>query len=146
MEAHGVLRQRGVERAVGGERQRGGVGHVRMQDAGLAGDAVDGGMDEHGGRLDLMAAGQLVAVGVDQDDVLGLDLVPHQAARVEQEMVGIAGQRDAEMVAHAFAQPVEGGRPQRERQVGAQRGDGFGVKERIGVAGFVVHGCLFGGG
>ncbi|MCY1543510.1 hypothetical protein D9M68_793310 [compost metagenome] len=117
---------------------------MRVQDTGLAGDAVDRGVNEHGRGFDFMAAGELVAVGVDQHDVVRLNLVPHQSAGVEQEMVRVAGQRDAEMIADAFPQPVGGGCPQRERQIGAQRGDRFGVEERVGEVGFLIHGCLSG--
>ncbi|MCY1224698.1 hypothetical protein D9M72_368670 [compost metagenome] len=142
VKTHGVLGKRGVQRPIGNERQRGGVGHMRVQDTGLAGDAVDGGVDEHRRGLDFMAAGELVALGVDQDDVVGLYFLPHQSARIEQEMIRVARQGHAEMVADAFPQSMGRRRPQRKRQIGAQRGDGFGVKERIGEMGFLVHGSL----
>ncbi|MNT48876.1 hypothetical protein D3C72_1856850 [compost metagenome] len=128
VETHCVLRQGGVQPPIRRERQRGGIGHVCMQHTGLAGDAMDGGVDEHGRGFDVMTASELVAVGVDQHDVVRLHFVPHQAARVKQEMVGITGKRHAEVVADAFAQAVGGGGPQRQRQVGPQCGDGFGVK------------------
>jgi hypothetical protein len=139
METHGVLRQGGVERAIGRERQGGGVGHVGVQHTGLAGDAVNGGVDEHGRGFDLVATGELLAVGVDQHDVVGLDFVPHQAAGIQQEMIGVAGQRHAEMVADAFAESVRRGGTQGQREVSAQGGDVFGVEERIGKVRIFIH-------
>ena len=62
VKAHRVLRQRGVEAAVRGERQRGRVRHVGVQDAGLAAQAMDGGVDEHRRRLDGVAAGEPCAL------------------------------------------------------------------------------------
>ena len=86
-EAHRVLAQRRVERAIGRERERGGVGHVAVQHHRVAGDAVDRAVDEEGGGLDAVAAGQHLAVHVDQHDVVGPDLAPVQAARVDQVAV-----------------------------------------------------------
>jgi hypothetical protein len=136
VEAHRRLRQRGVQRTVGGQRQRGGMRHVGVQHAGLAGDAVDGGMDEHRRRFHRVAAGQRRALGVDQHDVVGLHLVPQQAARVQQEAARLVGQFDAEVVAHAFGQAVVRGGAQRQGQVGAQRGHGGAVV----VMGMLVQG------
>ncbi|MNI33353.1 hypothetical protein D3C73_872990 [compost metagenome] len=89
MEAHGVLRQGGVQAAIGSERERRGVWHVRVQDTGFAGYTVNGGVDKHGRGFDCVPAGKLVAVGVDQHDVISLDLVPHQATRIQQEMIRV---------------------------------------------------------
>ncbi|MNX72467.1 hypothetical protein D3C86_1038220 [compost metagenome] len=96
-------------------------------------------MNKHGRGLDVVAASELVAVRIDQHDVFRLHFMPHQAARIEQEMIRIARQRHAEVVADAFAQAVCSRGPQRQREVGPQCGDGFGVKERVGEAGFLVH-------
>ena len=120
VKAHRVLRQRRVEAAIGGERQRGRVRHVRVQDAGLAAQAMDRGVDEHGGRLDFVPARELAARGVDQHDVGGLDLAPQQASRVQQEAPRTIGQLDAEVVADAFGQAVERGSAQRQREIGTQ--------------------------
>ena len=120
-----------VERAIGGQRERGGVGHVAVQHHRMAGDAVDRAVDEQGGRLDAVAAGQHLAVHVDQHDVVGADLAPVQAARVDQvAVVRRPGQRDAEVVADAFGQAVVGGGAQRQRKVLAQACD-----RRAGVLG-----------
>jgi len=90
MKAHGVLREGGVQATIASERERRGVWHVRVQDTCFAGNAVNGGVDEHGRGLDCVPAGQLVAMGVDQYDVIGLNLVPHQATGIQQEMVRVA--------------------------------------------------------
>jgi hypothetical protein len=71
VEAHRALAGAGVQRAVGGHRQRGGIGHVGVQHHRLAGDAVRGSVDEHGRGLHAVAALQHVAVFVDEHDVLG---------------------------------------------------------------------------
>ena len=71
---------------------------------GLAGNAMDGCMNEHGGRFHGMPTRQLVAPGIDEHDVLGLDFVPHQPAWIEQEEIRIAWQGHTEMIADAFAQ------------------------------------------
>jgi hypothetical protein len=89
-----------------------GVEHHR-----LPGDAVRRGMDEHGGRLDAVAALQHFAMFVDEHDVVGAYLAPVQAARVDEEAARIVRQRHAEVVAHAFAQAVMRGRAQRQCQV-----------------------------
>ena len=137
VEAHRVLGQRGVERALGGQRQRAGAGHVGVQHAGLAAQAMDRGVNEHRGRLDLVAAGQPVPRGVDQHHVVGAHLAPQQAARVEQEAPRAVRQLDAEVVADALGQPVVRGGAQREREVAAQAGDGLRA---------VVPGVSVGGG
>src|SRR5690606_22336462 len=74
MEAHGVLRQGGVQAAIASERECRGVGHVRVQDTGFARNTVNGGVDEHSSGLNRVPAGKLVAMGVDQYDVISLDL------------------------------------------------------------------------
>jgi hypothetical protein len=103
---------------------------MRVQHHRMAGDAVRCGMDEHGGRLDAVAAQQHGAVFVDQHDVVGADLAPVQPARVDQEAAAVVGQRHAEMVTHAFAQTVMGGGAQRQRQVFAKRFQQGGVGHR----------------
>ena len=97
---------------------------MHMQHDCMAGDAVHRAVDEEGGRFDAMAAGQHLAAHVDQHDVVGADLAPVQAARVDQIAVLRARQRDAEMVAHAFGQAVVRGGAQRHCKVVAQRADG----------------------
>lgn len=84
MEAHGALRQAGIQRAVAGQGQCRGVRHMGVQHAGLAAQAVDGRVDEHGGRLHRVAPSQLAAQGVDHHDVVHANLTPQQAARVQQ--------------------------------------------------------------
>jgi len=64
------------------------------------------------------------------------------ASRVEKEMIGVAGQRDAEVVADAFAQAVSCRCTECQRQVRAQRGYGIGMEESVGETGFLVHGNL----
>ncbi|MNC79910.1 hypothetical protein D3C75_1325270 [compost metagenome] len=61
-----------------------------MQDTGFARNTVNGGVDEHSSGLNRVPAGKLVAMGVDQYDVISLDLVPHQATRIQQEVVRVA--------------------------------------------------------
>ena len=85
---------------------------------------MDGAVDEHRGGLDAVAARQLVAPGIDQDDVLAPHLAPVQAARVEQEAAGAIGQLDAEVVAHALSQAMVGRGAQGQRQIVAQLRDG----------------------
>ena len=85
-----------------------------------------------------MASGQLLAVGVHHNDVIGPDLGPHQPARVEQKAPAGIGQFQAEMVAHAFGQAMVGGGAQGQRQVGAQAAHGGGKKV------VVVHGLSLG--
>jgi hypothetical protein len=118
--AHGVLAQRGVERAVGGERERRGIRHVGVQHHGMAGDAVHRGVDEQRGGLDAVPAFEHPALAVDEHDVVGADLAPVQAARVDEVAVGRAGHGHAEVVAHAFGQAMVGGGAQGQRQVFAQ--------------------------
>jgi hypothetical protein len=120
VKAHRVWRQRGVETAIDGERQRGGKRHVGVQHARLAGDAMHRGVDEHRGGLDLALPGQPLAVLVDQHDVVFAHLAPQQAARIQQEATRMVGQFDAEVVADAFAEAMVRGRTQRQAQVGAQ--------------------------
>ena len=97
------------------------MGHVAVQHHRVARDAVHRGMDEHRRRLDPVAPGQYLPVGVDEHDVVGADLAPEQSARVDQEALRAVGQGNAEVVAHAFAQAMVGGGAQRQRQVFAQR-------------------------
>jgi hypothetical protein len=84
--------------------------------------------------LDPVAPGQHLAVHVDQHDVLGADLAPVQAARIDQVAVLRARQGDAEMIAHAFGEAVVRGGAQRQREVFAQGADGG-----AGVLGFRAH-------
>ena len=102
--------------------------HVGVQHAGLAGDAVDRAVDEHGGGFHRMAAGQHRAVGIDHHDVVGLHLVPQQAPRVQQKAARAVGQFDAEVGAHALGQAMVGSGAQGQRQVGTQLGDLGAVK------------------
>ena len=85
MEAHGVLRQGGIQCPCGGERERRCVGHVRVHHAGFAADLVNARVDEHGRGLYRVPSSQLAAVGVDHHDVVSLDFAPHQPARIEQK-------------------------------------------------------------
>jgi hypothetical protein len=133
------------------------VGHVGVQHAGLAGDAVDRGVDEHRRRFHRWRPASLRPGDVDHHDVVGLHLAPQQAARVQQEAARRVGQFHAEVVAHAFGQAVVRGGAQGQGQVGAQPGDGggsvvvfvhrgsFGVGGHspvsIGSAGSAAHSC-----
>jgi thiol:disulfide interchange protein len=71
-----------------------------------------------------VAAGEHRTVGVDHHDVVGADLAPQQAARVQQEAARTVAEFGAEVVAHPFGQAVMGGGAQRQRKVGAPAGDG----------------------
>src|ERR1019366_6340520 len=115
-----VLRQGGVEAAIGRERQRGRVGHVRMQDAGLRAEAVDRRMDEHRRGLHGVTPRELVAIAVDHHDVGGADLAPEQAARVQKKPSRAVRQLDAEVIADPFREAVMRGSPQRQGQIAAK--------------------------
>ncbi|MNT40157.1 hypothetical protein D3C72_1764530 [compost metagenome] len=79
---------------------------MRVQDTGFTRNTVYGGVDEHGRGLDGVPARKFVALGVDQYDVIGLDFAPHETTRIQQEMVRVARQCHAEMVADPLTQTV----------------------------------------
>ncbi|MNS82805.1 hypothetical protein D3C72_1165610 [compost metagenome] len=89
MKAHCVLAQGGVERALLRQGECGCVRHVRMQHAGLAGDAVHGRVDEHGGRFHSVPTCDHTALVIDDHHIIGLHLAPPQPARVEQKVPAI---------------------------------------------------------
>ena len=99
-----------------------------------AGHAVHRAVDKEGGGLDPMAARQHLAAQVDQYDVLGADLAPVQAARVDQVAALCPRQQHAEVVADAFGQAVVRGGAQGQREVFAQARDA-----RAGVPGVGPH-------
>ena len=125
MKAHGGLRQGGVQGSRRRQGERRSVRHVGVQHDRLACNAVHRSMDEHGRGLHRMTARQLLARRVAHHDVCRLHLTPVQASRVEQKPVVSAGHRHAEVVAHALAQALMGGRTQGQRQIFAQRQKGF---------------------
>ncbi len=132
-EAHRVLAQRRVERTVGRERQRGRIRRMHVQHHRVAGDAVDRAVDEEGGRLHAVPAGQHLAAHIDQHDVVGTDLAPVQAAGVDEVAVLCARQHHAEVVADAFRQAMVRGGAQRKREVFAQLAHARGGVLRIGA-------------
>jgi hypothetical protein len=81
----------------------------------MASDPMNRSVNEQGRRFCPMPAFEDLALGVHEQDVIGKDLTPVQAARVEQEPVAV--HCHAEVVADAFRQPMPGSSPQGERKV-----------------------------
>ena len=115
MESQGILAEQGIDGACFRKRERRGVGHVRVQHDRMASDPMNRCVNEQGRRFRPMPAFEDQAIAIHEQDVIGKDLAPLQAARVEQEPVSI--HCHAEVVADAFRKPMPGSGPQGEREV-----------------------------
>ena len=120
MKAHGILGEGGVEAARLSQGQGARVGHVAVEHTGLFVQSVHGRMDKHGGGFNIVAALEARSVGIDQDNVGGLDLRPEQSPRVDQKATRPIGQLDAEMIADAFTKAMVVGGPQGQGKVLSQ--------------------------
>ena len=119
VEAQGIL-ARPSEFAACDDGERGCIRHMRVQHALRARVcAVDAAVDEKGGGFDAVLARDMIAVAVDHNEIGGRHFRPVQSLRVDQELPGFAGQREAEVVAHAFGQIQPLGRAQGAHQVAA---------------------------
>lgn len=100
MESQGILAQQGIDGAGFSQRERCGVGHVRVQHNNMTSDPMDRCVNEQCGRFRPMPTLEDLAIAVHEQYVIGTDLAPVQAAWVEQEPVSI--HCHAEVVADAF--------------------------------------------
>ena len=114
--ADGVLAEPGVE-AVGRQRQCGGVGHVRVDHAGRVGPGVvQPGVEPEGSQLGL--ARPLDPAGAVDDQQVGRpQLRPVGAVRVQQEPVGLARHREADVVVDPLVEAVQHGGAQDRDEV-----------------------------
>ena len=115
MESQGILAEQGIDGAGFRQCERCGVGHVRVQHDRMASDPMNRGMNEKGRWFRPMPAFEHLPLAIHQQNVIGKDLAPVQATRVEQEPVSIHGH--AEVVADAFRKPMPCGGPQGKREV-----------------------------
>src|SRR4051812_8501126 len=81
---------------------------------------MDVAVDEERGRLHVMPPGDLAPVRVDQHEICRGDFGPVETLRVDEEALDGSGHRDAEMIAHAFAEAELRSPAQRRGKVGAQ--------------------------
>ena len=100
MEPQGILAEQGIDGAGFRQCERCGVGHVRVQHDRMASDPMNRCVNEQGRRFCPMPTLEDLTLAVHEQDVIGTDLAPVQAARVEQEPVSI--HCHAEVVADAF--------------------------------------------
>ena len=115
MESQGILAEQGIDGAGFRQCERCGVGHVRVQHDRMASDPMNRCVNEQGRRFCPMPTLEDLTLAVHEQDVIGTDLAPVQAARVEQEPVSIHGH--AEVVADAFRKPMPCGGPQGQREI-----------------------------
>src|SRR5947208_15584692 len=66
---------------------------------------MDPAVNEECSRLDLVFAGDPASISVDRDQIVGCQLAPVQALRIDQELAGPARHRERKMVADTFAEP-----------------------------------------
>ena len=115
MEPQGILAEQRIDGAGFRQCERCGVGHVRVQHDRMASDPMNRCVNEKRSWFCPMPAFKDLAPVVHEQDVIGKDLAPVQATRVEQEPVSIHGH--AEVVADAFRKPMPCGGPQGQREI-----------------------------
>jgi len=119
VEVHGVLARTRVEPALG-HRERSGVRHVRVEDAGgVRPRAMGTEVDRERRGVQLALACQALAAEADREQVARSHLGPVRAVGIEQEAVVAAWDDEAEVVVDALVEAVEGRGAQRGRELDA---------------------------
>lgn len=89
MESQGILAEQWIDGARFRQRERRGVGHVRVQHDRMTSDPMNRCVNEQSRRFCPMPTLEDLTLAVHEQDVIGTDLAPVQAARVEQEPIAI---------------------------------------------------------
>ncbi len=117
VETHGVLVGTQLEPSAFNDGERRCERHMTVEHDFLLATQVHPAVNKKGGGLDLVLALEHLAVLIYDHQIGGGDLGPVQALRVDQELVGMARQLHAEMVAHAFVECHARGHAQRSGEV-----------------------------